>query len=249
MHTSTLGVVDMATAADSVVVFVGLTAAAIGVWWLTGVALWTVALRRPNPKAHSVANLLALPGARRLAQTLLARSMLVTSLVAVPACSTGASDADVPRLVWVDEKPTSSTGADVTGINPPTTPDTSTLAPSQPATTAPPTTAAATTQPQETTPLETTPLETTPQERTEPASDTAFVEPVISDQKPGATHVVREGEHLWSIASDHAGDQLGSAATTKEVVDYWRRLIELNRHRLFSGDPDLIHPGEVVLLA
>jgi nucleoid-associated protein YgaU len=41
---------------------------------------------------------------------------------------------------------------------------------------------------------------------------------------------------------------LGRPATVDEVVAYWRSVIEANRERLQSGDPDLIYPGEVVLL-
>jgi hypothetical protein len=55
-----------------------------------------------------------------------------------------------------------------------------------------------------------------------------------------AIHVIVPGEHLWSIAADHvAGD---------EIARYWRRVVELNRSRLRSGDPNLVYPGVVVEL-
>jgi hypothetical protein len=57
---------------------------------------------------------------------------------------------------------------------------------------------------------------------------------------PAASHVIAPGEHLWSIAAHHAaGDH---------VAAYWRRVVDLNRSRLRSGDPDLVYPGEVVEL-
>jgi nucleoid-associated protein YgaU len=55
---------------------------------------------------------------------------------------------------------------------------------------------------------------------------------------PSATHRIEPGEHLWSIAAGHAAD----------VAPYWRRLVELNRPHLRSGDPDLLYPGETIEL-
>ena len=33
-----------------------------------------------------------------------------------------------------------------------------------------------------------------------------------------------------------------------DVAAYWLRVVELNRHRLRSGNPNLVYPGEVVEL-
>jgi nucleoid-associated protein YgaU len=60
--------------------------------------------------------------------------------------------------------------------------------------------------------------------------------------------VVTSGDHLWKISQSHLDRVLGRPATVDEVVAYWRSVIEANRERLQSGDPDLIYPGEVVLL-
>lgn len=59
-------------------------------------------------------------------------------------------------------------------------------------------------------------------------------------------HVVRRGEHLWSIARDDLADH-GADTTVDHVAAHWRRLVEQNRDRL-GGDPDLVLPGQVVLL-
>lgn len=61
-----------------------------------------------------------------------------------------------------------------------------------------------------------------------------------------AEHVVRAGEHLWSIARD-ALAAAGLATDDLAVARHWRRLVDANRDRL-GGDPDLVHPGQVVAL-
>lgn len=60
-----------------------------------------------------------------------------------------------------------------------------------------------------------------------------------------ATHVVAPGDNLWGIAAARLG---GAGTTAREVHAYWVRLIAANRDHLRSGDPDLVHPGEVLLL-
>ena len=60
-------------------------------------------------------------------------------------------------------------------------------------------------------------------------------------------HVVRRGEHFWSIAEGQISAQLGRAATDDEIDGYWRRLIEANRDRLVvPGDPDVLMPGQAL---
>jgi resuscitation-promoting factor RpfA len=66
------------------------------------------------------------------------------------------------------------------------------------------------------------------------------------------TVTVAPGDHLWALtaralaaARGVAVDQLDPA----EVVGPWRATVERNRGHLRSGDPDVIHPGEVVVLA
>jgi nucleoid-associated protein YgaU len=60
--------------------------------------------------------------------------------------------------------------------------------------------------------------------------------------------VVEKGDHLWSISAEHLEQRLARSPRDTEVALYWHQVIEVNRHRLRSGDPDLIHPGETVLL-
>ena len=70
----------------------------------------------------------------------------------------------------------------------------------------------------------------------------------ITTGDPDRTVVVAKGDHLWKISGDHLHHALGRQATSVEISPYWRRVIETNKTKLRSGDPDLIYPGEVVTL-
>ena len=59
---------------------------------------------------------------------------------------------------------------------------------------------------------------------------------------------VEPGDHLWSIAERHL-TQLGTESpSVAAVTRYWIEVIETNRASLASGNPDLIYPGEIVML-
>ena len=59
---------------------------------------------------------------------------------------------------------------------------------------------------------------------------------------------VAPGDSFWSIAEELLGERLGRPPTDAEVDGPWRRLVEANRDRLVSGDPDRLFPGQVLLL-
>lgn len=68
--------------------------------------------------------------------------------------------------------------------------------------------------------------------------------PVQPTALPGETVVVvRAGDNLWVIAQRALG-----SATNAEIAPYWRRVIAANTAKLRSHDPDLIFPGERVVL-
>ena len=73
--------------------------------------------------------------------------------------------------------------------------------------------------------------------------------PVVLASGPGpSTVVVVEGDHLWKISARHLDAVWGRRALNEEISPYWRSVITLNTPHLRSGDPDLIYPGEVVVL-
>ncbi|MDH3248429.1 MAG: hypothetical protein OEQ47_05685 [Acidimicrobiia bacterium] len=59
--------------------------------------------------------------------------------------------------------------------------------------------------------------------------------------------IVTEGDHLWSLAERRVSEVLGRPAADHEIAPYWREVIHSNPD-LRSGDPDLIYPGEVIVL-
>lgn len=71
---------------------------------------------------------------------------------------------------------------------------------------------------------------------------------VTSPEAAPAVHVVTDGEHLWGIAAATLQRDWGRVPSTSEVGGYWRQLVEANRDRLRSSDPDLVHPGEQLTL-
>jgi hypothetical protein len=63
---------------------------------------------------------------------------------------------------------------------------------------------------------------------------------------PADEVVVRAGDNLWKLAEGRLAASLGRPPTSAEVAPYWVRVVEGNRDRFRSGNPDLIFPGERV---
>lgn len=69
-----------------------------------------------------------------------------------------------------------------------------------------------------------------------------------SEHVPSETVVVEPGMSFWSIAAEALADA-GHPSDDASVGRYWRRLIDANRGRLVVPDnPDLLLPGQVLLL-
>lgn len=82
----------------------------------------------------------------------------------------------------------------------------------------------------------------------DPAGEVSFVPIGLVPDSSAASVVVERGDHLWKISQNHLDQRLGRTAGPDEVAGFWRSLIEANRELIRSGDPDLIYPGEVVVL-
>ena len=75
--------------------------------------------------------------------------------------------------------------------------------------------------------------------------------PATAPVEASGSHVVTAGEHLWSIAADVVAAETGRDAAglgDGDIAPYWARLVEVNRPTLRSGHPDLVFPGETVVL-
>jgi nucleoid-associated protein YgaU len=57
------------------------------------------------------------------------------------------------------------------------------------------------------------------------------------------------GDHLWAVAERTLAAAQDRRPPEREVVRYWRSLVELNRSDLPDpADPDLVFPGDVIRL-
>ena len=78
-----------------------------------------------------------------------------------------------------------------------------------------------------------------------PAAPTA-PEIATATAATGERWTVKPGECFWSIADSVLTNRWGRPATDAEIVPYWQRLIDVNRHELVQrDDPHLILPGQV----
>lgn len=73
-------------------------------------------------------------------------------------------------------------------------------------------------------------------------------EVAAAEVTPPTIATVAPGDNLWVIA-ERALHRTGAPhARAADIAPYWRRVVEVNRDSLRSGDPDLIHPGETIEL-
>lgn len=136
--------------------------------------------------------------------------------------------------------------------------------PTAPTATAAPTTAPSTTAPPTSTPSTAAPP-TTPNTAPEAPAPDAEHRPPNADPIPDEDtasnqadptdetaawpeHTVLPGDTLWTIAHDHLTQHHATPVDPGTIATYWRQIIDLNQPRLQSLDPDLIYPGETILL-
>jgi len=91
--------------------------------------------------------------------------------------------------------------------------------------------------------------EAPPAEETRPEAEPA---PPPEAETPPATEqvtlVAGPGDHLWKLAEDRIREILARPVTDDEVAPYWVDVVEANRDRIRSGDPNLIFPGEEIVM-
>jgi hypothetical protein len=99
------------------------------------------------------------------------------------------------------------------------------------------------------------PADPTPMSRPTPPSapppTTAVAEPAPAPADAEVEVVVAEGDNLWLLAARHLAAISGRSVDDVpdgDVAPYWVQLCDTNRARLSSGDPDLVFPGERVVL-
>ena len=70
----------------------------------------------------------------------------------------------------------------------------------------------------------------------------------LADADPPGRATVQPGDSFWLLAARHLESEWGRSPTDAEIAPYWVQVVETNRHHIRSGDPDLIFPGEELML-
>jgi hypothetical protein len=60
--------------------------------------------------------------------------------------------------------------------------------------------------------------------------------------------VVRLGDDMWKLAKQRLSAVRGREVSDTELAPYWLKVVATNLATIKSGDPDLIFPGEILLL-
>jgi hypothetical protein len=195
-----------------------LVALGASVWLVTGAACLLVAELRPGRALDLLARRVA-PRALRHA----VHGLAGVAVVAVAVSSSATPSLAAPLSSEQDPLPE---------------PGTATLRPLPPDG-APP----ADEQPTETPP----PSPEPPQPDPDPEDPAPASEPA-EQAAPEDRWVVEPGDSCWQIAAEVLADAWQRPPTDAEIVPYWLDLIHVNGDRFVTGDPDLIHPGQELLL-
>jgi len=81
-----------------------------------------------------------------------------------------------------------------------------------------------------------------------PPADPHAINPQITITIEAIEVVVRPGDHMWQLAEQRLVQVRGRAVTDSEIAPYWLKVVGTNLSKIRSGDPDLIFPGEVLVL-
>lgn len=191
-----------------------------GYWLLLSTLAYVIVAAAHIPAALEATGWATLPSVRRLADLVAARSLIVALAAPLPMVPLG--DLVDPGYVPVPAG------------DPPTLTTTTT-------------TPIATTTPEP--PAVVVPTPSIPSFPLAPAVQAPVVDPEPQGSSLEEVEVVvRTGDHMWGLAEARLTLQLGRPPTNQEIAPYWTRVVEVNRNRIRSGNPDLIFPGEVLVL-
>lgn len=197
-------------------------ALALAYWLLVSTIWYWMASHSGHPAAVGVAALLTLPVIRRLVGRAAALSVAVSSVAmpAQPVMAAWFDGAPVARVLVIDQQdPLAPRAVEQTGTNDVILPPHLRSG-------------AIDEQPS---PVSQAPPQSTSDDRLDPAAT--------------YSHRVVRGDHLWSISENHLQAVTGSSDLgEREIAPYWVRVIAANRDSIRSGNPDLIYPGELVIL-
>jgi hypothetical protein len=215
---------------DAVVAVLRFVALAVACWLAASTILYTIASAIRIPALVRGAMWVTLPGLRRVVDGLVATTVVATSALAVP---TAASAAPI-RTHGVGPAPTAAPASSYTPR-----PAGDGVATRQ---SVPPTTSAQ--------------LAYRPHPAGDPAAvavrlGTSPAPPPSTPAPASSTYVLRVGDHLWSVAARQVAEHTGKRVnelTARDIGRYWMRLVDLNKPHLRSGDPNVVHPGEMILL-
>ncbi|MEW6474330.1 MAG: hypothetical protein AB1679_18920 [Actinomycetota bacterium] len=271
--TGTLGQIPSLAPEDAVVAAVRVLALILAGWLAASTVLYAIASATRLPALVRSVGWVTLPGVRRLVDGVVATAVVATSTLAVPGTASAmpsgplaaefrapadghhlyvprpAGDPDTVKLpapadgvhLYVPDPaddpllPAPAEGVHAYAPHPAGDPDT--VEPPAPS----PPSAAPTVQTHAAGEAD---AAHGPVERIRPA-------PALPGPTPTPTYVLRATDHLWSVAASqvalHTGKRLADLSS-RDIAPYWVRLVDLNRRRLGSGDPDVVYPGETVLL-
>lgn len=236
----------------SVPSLIRLIALILGYWLLGSTTTYTVALATNIPGAIRAVEWMTLPSVQRLSRKAV-RVSLVATLVAPASLPLAASATESSsnftdnEVVVVDEGVLIPPGASVPDA--PETPPAPDLPPigdapeekpptyvPTPSGSADPNHAADSAAPDES-------------QKTGTTGNRLAAAELNAQQRAEITYTVLRGDNLWDIAKRHLASMTGRTdLTDADVAPYWGHLVELNRDSIASHNPDLINPGEVIIL-
>ena len=68
------------------------------------------------------------------------------------------------------------------------------------------------------------------------------------DSSGTVSYTVQPGDSMWSVTVAYLSHLHGEQPAAAGITRVWREVIDLNRDRIRSGNPDVIFPGEELLL-